>query len=189
MASDRSIFKFNILQTKSVRQRQIEYERDNSTLYALLLVLFASFVYLAIVITQGTIIEPRRLEALELLGQREDIAQTYADIRSLNGELFIKTRTLRPVLDKNIDAKEIFRVADAIIATKPGLIIESYVREQEGDFVFVVVSSTVTDVPEIIRDTIEIDGVSDVMVRNVFISEETNLVRTTIALTISATDA
>lgn len=186
MASDRTIFKFNILQTKSVQLKMIEYERDNSTLYALLLVLFASFVYLGIVVVQSWVVEPRRLSALDALGQRQSVAETFAEIRSLNGELFIKTRTLRPVLDKNLDTKEIFRVAEAITAANNNLIIESYVREKEGNFVFTLVSASIVEVPKIVSTTQGIEGVENVFVRSINVSEDTRLTRTALALEINA---
>lgn len=186
MSSDRSIFKFNILPAKTAQEVAIEAERDNSTMYALLLMLVASLIYLGIIITQTVLIDTRRADAMDVLEQRQRTQAGYDSIRSLYGELFIKTRTLRPVLDKNIDTKEIFRVADEIKAARPSINIESYNREKTGEFVFIVLSPEVTDLPEILRKTEEITGVSDVFLRGAAINSDNGLTRSTIVLNIDA---
>lgn len=186
MSSDRTLFQFNILPAKTAREVAIEAERDNSTMYALLLMLFASFIYLIIIIAQAIFIDTRRAEALATLEQRQQIQASFNQVRSLHGELFIKTRTLRPVLDKNIDTKEIFRVADEIKTSRPSLNIESYSRERTGEFVFIILSPSTTDVPEIIRVTENISGVSDVFLRSAVVNTANGLTRSTIVLNIEA---
>lgn len=186
MSSDRSIFKFNVLPAKTAQEVAIETERDSSTVYAFLLMLVASLIYLAIMITQAVLIDTRRADAQELLSQREQTQRSYDNVRSLYGELFIKTRTLRPVLDKNIDTKEIFRVAEEIKRSRESINIESYSRERTGEFVFVVLSPRVTDIPDILKHTEEIVGVSDVLLRSANINQENGLTRSTIVLNIAA---
>lgn len=185
MASDRTLFKFNLLPAKSTEEVAMELDRDNSLLYALVLLVFASFVYLVTIMLQGFVINPRRAEAQQELTNREVVRNSYYGIRATYGELYIKSRTLKPLLEKNIDTKEIFRVADDIQGALPNLVIESYSRERSGTFVFTVISISLDDVEGLLRKAQDISGVSNVLMRSSVMAEDKSLVRTTIALDIN----
>ncbi|MCA9379151.1 hypothetical protein KC640_01870 [Candidatus Dojkabacteria bacterium] len=186
MASDRSIFKFNLLPGKSADDVKMEVKRDNSTFYAVLLVVSASVMYLAIVLIQALLLTPRLRSLTTQLAERQQVEASYGEVQSAYGELFIKTKTLKPVLAKNIDTSEIFRVADGIKGGRADIVIESYSRERTGEFVFLILSPEFVDASELIKNASELTGVSDVEVRTVAVNENTGLVRTTLALNIEA---
>lgn len=186
MASDRSIFKFNLLQGKSEEDIKIAVKRDSSTFYAVLLVAFASVMYLAVVLFQALVISPRARSLTAQLAERQGVERSFQEVRSTYGELFIKTKTLKPVLAKNIDTTEIFRVADGIKGGRTDIVIESYSRERSGEFVFLILSPQFVDASQLIKNAESLTGVNNVLIRTVAVNEKTGLVRTTLALNIEA---
>ncbi len=184
--SARPYFRFNLLPPLSAGDAVLQEEKDSSTVSAFLLVLFASIIYLAITLGQAILITPRQQEMEQLLVQSERAVESYQEVRQLNGELFIKTKTLQPVLEKNIDTAEIFRVAEEIKQSGNGLLIETYSRERNGLFVFSVIAPAVSEIPQLLMSTIEIAGVDDVLVRSIVMDRRTGLVRVVLALNILA---
>lgn len=185
MASSRRYFKFNLLPGRPKEYVKLEEQRDNTTLYGFLMVAFASLIYLVVILVQLLLVQPQLDTATQNLAARQLVKQSYADVQALNGELFIKTKTLKPVLQQNLDTAEIFRVTEAIKGGRSDLIIEDYNREKTGTFVFTVVSPNISDVPSILATTQKITGISDVFIRNISVDSGNQLAHTTLALNIT----
>jgi hypothetical protein len=110
-------------------------------------------------------------------------------VKAAHGELFIKSKSLTPVLSKNIDPSEIFRVTQEMINSNPSLALESYAREKSGAFVFGVISRSFTEVADLVKNAKAISGVSDVFVRSASLTSDGRLVKCVIALKIDAIKA
>lgn len=182
---DPKLFKFNLLVQPKEELEAIE-ERDDSMLYAILLVFFASIVYLGLILLQNFLINPRVASLTTAIDQQKQAIASYASVQSAHGELFIKSKSLTSVLNRNIDPAEIFRVTGEMVKSNPSLAIESYSREKSGAFVFGVVSRSFSEVVDLIKNTEAITGVSDVFVRSSILSADTKTVKTIIALNIDA---
>lgn len=163
----KSLFQFDLLPPKSQQQIAIERERDDSLVYSIVLVFFAILIYFVVTIVQASVVVPR-LEAVEQAKlEREQEIASFTDVRSRNGELFIKTSTLDSVLEKDLAAQEIFRVADAIAGIDSNVGVISYAREQSGVFVFDFITNSLESVPLIVEEAKVVEGVSNVYLRNV----------------------
>ncbi len=185
MAFGDNPFKFNLI-TKPKEELEMVADRDSSTMYAVLLVFFGSLVYLALILLQNFVISPREQSLTAAITNKEQTIASYNIVKSNHGELFIKSKSLTPVLSKNIDPSEIFRVTSEMVKSNPSLAIESYSREKSGAFVFSVISRSFTEVTDLLKNTQAISGVSNVFVRSATATSSATLVRTVIALNIDA---
>jgi len=186
MATRDAAFKFNLLPPKSKEVVELELEREDSITYALVLIFIAALIYFGLVLLNSLLIDPRLQTAQTGLDERVTQRASFASTLALHGELYVKTQTLRPVLELDLNPAEIFRVADALVAGDPNLQIESYSREKGGTFVFQILAPTYADVVEIAQTASQIPGVSGVFVRGAVLNSSRTNVRTTIALNIDA---
>jgi hypothetical protein len=186
MATRDGAFKFNLLPPKPKEVVELELEREDSITYALVLIFIATIIYFGLVILSSLLIEPRLRAAQTGLDERVTQRSSFANVLGLHGELYIKTQTLKPVLQLDLNPTEIFRVSDALVAADPTLQIESYSREKGGIFVFQILAPAFMDVTKIAQAASEIEGVSDVFIRGAVLNSTRTNVRTTIALNIDA---
>ncbi len=179
-------FRFNLLPPKPKEEVALEVEREDSITYAFVLIFIAAIIYLGLVLVGTLLTGPRLQAAQSAIDSRTAQVKSYAPIQALHGELYVKTQTLKPVLDLDIDSSEIFRVADALVAGSTALQVSNYGREKTGVFVFQVVSPTFADVVALADKASKIDGVSDVFIRGIVLNSSRTSVTTTIALNINA---
>jgi hypothetical protein len=178
-------FKFNLLPPKSKTEVVLEVERDDSVLYSMLLVFVAGLAFFGVTMINTLFVVPRVKEFEKSVVNRQQQIALFNDIRTKNGELYVKTRTLSPVLDKRIDSSEIFRVADQIDLNTV-VQVESYGREKSGLFIFQVSTRTIDQVTSVISDVNKITGVSEVFFRSSRYRENKNNYLTTLAVRIDA---
>ena len=179
-------FRFNLLPPKPKEEVELEVEREDSITYAFILIFVASIIYLGLVVLGSFVTEPRLKTALAAIDTRNQQISTYATAQSLHGELYVKTQTLKPLLDLDLIPSEIFRVANELVANDPTLQIQSYSREKTGAFVFQIVAPKFSDVTKIANKAAVIDGVSSVFIRAAVLNSARTSVTTTIALNIDA---
>lgn len=180
------LFRFNLLPKKNKVDIENEAERSDSVFYSILLVFFASLVFFAVNLFNLFILEPAVLTAQQGVEQREVGVESYEAIRADHGELFIKTKTLAPVLEKKVNTSEIFRVANQIASISASLSISSYSREPSGLFVFDVESPSFQQVSLLITQAKEISGTSQLFVRSSIYQSSKGKVKTTLELNIDA---
>ncbi len=185
MADKYNPFTFNLMPPVPKEEIELIEERDDSVLYSFLLIFFVAIVYLAVVLVQGLLISPRVINAQQAIIDREELIDSYQFAQTLNGELFAKTKSLKPVLDLQIDSSEIFRVG-AALEVIPDFAIESYGREKTGSFVFKMVSPDFAEVESLLMEASEIEGISNIFVRSSVLDESNSVVRTTLVLDIDA---
>lgn len=179
------MFEFNLLPPKSQVQIQIERERDDSLIYSIVLVFFGLLVYFLLILADSQLVNPRVTEIVSVRQERQQQVNTYDDVRTLNGELFIKTKTLEAILEKDLAAQEIFRVADEISEADSDIGVISYAREQSGVFVFDFLTNSLENVVVLIESAKAVDGVSDVYLRSIQVIEDTGRVRVSTELNIA----
>lgn len=168
MARNRyQIFQFNLVPPKSQVEVELEAERDDSLVYSMILVFFALFVYVVLTLTRSFLILPRIESTQQRLDNFKQQTQSFQDVRSQNGELFIKGETLSEILKKDLSANEIFRVAQEISSINANVGVVNYSREQSGIFVFEFLANNVSLVPEILQKANTVSGVSNVFIRDV----------------------
>lgn len=178
------LFKFNLLPPKSEVEIAFEQERNDSTVYALVLVFVVILAYFFIFLGQTLFIDTRLAAGEEALLAKQIELDSYNTIKSAHGELFVKTSTLKPVLEKNIDPADIFLVAEQITEVNDNLQVISYNRENTGVFVFEVISADFSEVSEMVEAAEALTAATDVFVRSSTWNETTSTVKTTIALNI-----
>ncbi len=179
-------FKFNLLPPKSDKEIEIEIERDDSVLYSMVLVFVAGLAFFLLTMANILLITPRVQEFESAVSSREAQVEQFSSIKSLHGELFIKTETLKPVLEKKIDTNEIFRVAEAITAIRSDVSVEGYGRERTGLFLFEVRSTGLLPLPDLVEGIEQIEGVSQVFFRSTRVDDDPTQFTTVIALSIDA---
>jgi hypothetical protein len=167
MARRAQIFKFNLLPAKSEAEIVIEAERDDSLIYAVLLVFFSLFAFVALSLANSFLILPRVGSMEEQLKNIQTEINTYQGVRAANGELFVKTETLAHILKRDLAAEEIFRVAREISSVDSNIGVIKYSREQSGVFVFDFLASDLSIVTKILSKAREVNGVSDVFIRDI----------------------
>ncbi len=179
------MFEFNLLPPKSQVQIQIERERDDSLIYSIVLVFFGLLVYFLLILADTQLIRPRVDVAKDARIERQNQIGNYDEVRALNGELFIKTTTLEAILERDLAAQEIFRVADEISGIDANVGVISYAREQSGVFVFDFVTDSLDKVALLIEGAKDVEGVSDVYLRSVQVLDATGRIRVSTELNIA----
>lgn len=185
MARDQEVFKFNLLPPKSKQEVVLEEERDDSLVYALLLLIFSLVVYGALVLTRLFVLQPRIEQADQAIALRNQQAATYQQVKTNYGELFVKGLTLSPLLDKDLDPAAIFTVADTINNIDPDLGITGYSREASGVFVFEMLTPSIDTVARLMDELPRVDNVSDVFLRSIEVGTDTGIVKITTELNIN----
>lgn len=167
MAQDprKGLFKFNLLPPKSEKEVELEVERDDSILYSMILVFVGGLIFFGLTIANVLLVEPRVAQFEQAVTERNNLIEQFSSTIATNGELFVKVRTLQPVLEKKIDTSEIFRVANAITSIDPDVNIISYARERSGLFVFSFSSPTLNELGGLIEGIKDIQGTSQLFVR------------------------
>jgi hypothetical protein len=161
----RTQFQFSLLPPKSGAVVELETERDNSVAYGALLIFVSVLIYFLLTLVQAYVVAPRLAENESALATIQSQKSTFQSVQTLNGELFIKTKTLKPVLEKQVDSTEIFRVTTAITAANPNLVVTSYNRETSGEFVFQIAAASFNEVGELLEIAKGIEGVSSASIK------------------------
>lgn len=183
--AQQKMFKFNLLPPKSTAEKHVEQERDNSILNALLLLFVGVGVYLLLLVIQAFALEPQLTSFNSSIATLQGTINQFATTQSLNGELYIKSKSLEPVVAKDIDVDKIFDVADQLVKNNHNVIVESYGREKSGNFVFTLGCKSFEDIHNVITTAESLSGVSDVYVRSSILDSVNHLVITTLSLNIN----
>lgn len=182
----RGLFNFNLLSPKTVQQIIIENERDDSALYSMLLVFSAAMIYFVLFMINGFVIESRLNQNNLAIGERETVITSFSRVKANNGELFIKSESLKLVLTKKIDPTKIFDVGDQIVAGVSGSSVVEYGRERTGSFLYTILTPNFTDAELFGANILESPEITDYYIRDSQLLEDVNLVKITIRISIDA---
>jgi len=182
----RTQFKFSLLPPKSSTEVELESERDNSVVYGVILIFISALIFFLLLLVQNYLVQPKLTENQATLTSVQSQKLSFQSIQRLNGELFIKTKTLKPVLEKKVEPAEIFRVTTAITAANPNLVVTSYNRSESGEFVFQIAAASFDEVGTLLEIARDIEGVHDVSVKGSTQDTRNDVVRISLALFIDA---
>ena len=132
MANKVEFFEFNLLQDKSRKELQQEEKRDESIFYTVVLLFSGVIIFLLLHLLDLLLVESRIVEANNTIADFEQAIEAKDDVRAKNGELFVKSERLAPVLEEDIKLIDFLQIADNIVGGDIEII--SYVRDQNGSF-------------------------------------------------------
>lgn len=178
-------FRFNLLPRKSKLEVELIEERDNSIFYATAIVLFAALVWLITTLIVNQIVTPRLAEVNANIKKINEQIAVYDEQRARFGELYLKSRELKPLLSKKVNPDAIFSVADSLIEDVGSAGIISYKREDTGEFVFNIATANFGTVKDIMENARALDNVSNIELRNSIYDATNNIVLNIIALKIN----
>lgn len=164
----------------------MEDERDNSLLYALILVFFSFVTYAVLIMAQALALQPQIQNLKRTITNRQTQITGYQAIKTDYGKLFIKSLTLQPLLDKDLNPAEIFSIADAVNKFDPQMGIVSYSREASGVFVFDILSPSVDKAAGLMGSLSQLSVVKDVFIRSIDVGAESKVVKIVTEVTINA---
>jgi len=95
----------------------------------------AMLIYLVLNILQVILVAPKQQIIATNQLNTDTAISNFDQIRQTNGELFIKSQTLEPILQKDIKLTQLLSIAQQLTNQIPGASITSYSRENDGTFV------------------------------------------------------
>ncbi len=184
------LFKFNLVPPKTKEELQVLEDRDNSILYSSILIFAAMFIFFVLVLIQTVLIDPRLLSSKLAVTNKDKEIAAYDTIKKVNGELFIKSKALEPILEKDIKITKLLEISQKIKENVVASEIVNYSREPSGEFVITFSVSSVDQASLLIKNAKSNSALKDVFLRSVIKNVgETNKANVTIAFSIKNIDA
>lgn len=181
---NKRLFTFNLIPPKSKKEIETLQERDRSTLYSFLLIFFAVLLFFGLTILNNIVIEPRINSLEDDLDQQDTQITTFQSARELNGEVFIKSEAIAPVLELDIGTIELLETSERIIEGVPNAQISSYGREPSGEFVLTIILDSYEDSTLIIENAKTQENISEVFQRIVSVNNNNGKITSIIGFTI-----
>ena len=186
----KKLFKFNLVPPKSKEEVQVLEDRDNSILYSSILIFAAMFIFFVLTMVQTVLVDPRLAASQLAITNKDKEITAYDTIKKVNGELFIKSKSLEPILEKDIKITQLLDISQQIKANVVSSEIISYSREPSGQFVITFSVGSMDQASLLIKNAKSITSLKDVFLRNVAKdSVNANKARATIAFNIKNLDA
>ncbi len=150
MATSRG-FIFNLLTPKSEEEIKKEEQRDTSSLYSAVLPIVGAIIWVLISLANLLILTNYIASwKLKIESQNDDVT-SYEDSKKTNGELFLKTRALSGVIEKNIDPAEFFELVEGtLFSVSNNIQINAYGREDSGIFNVDATTTNFEDVAKVV---------------------------------------
>lgn len=177
------LFKFNLIPPRTVKEVMVIEKRDNSMIYSFGLVFFGLFIFFCLTMIQFILIEPR-ISLLETRSkERDDTIASFTDEKLINGELFVKARSLSVILEKDIEIIKLLEKSSAIAGSIPSSKILTYEREPTGEFVVTILINDFSDTKALILKARELEGIENPSIKRISIDSD-NKIKATIAFII-----
>lgn len=160
---------FNLLPKKSEDLIQKEKKRDSYSIYYTFLVFFGVVLWLGLVVFNSFVVDRSTKQWEEVNREKlNKINNEYAQTRRIHGELVIKTRSIAPLLDKDIDPEAIFKVAEQAFSINEGdVAIVGYGRNKDGSFTISISATNPQVISEKARSLRNLNMVKDLSVDKV----------------------
>lgn len=181
---DKRLFDFNLIPPKSKEEVRTLRERDNSIFYSVLLIIFISLIYFGLLLFDSGVVTPRLNGLDDDLLQQDLQITTYNPVKQANGELFVKSQIIAPLLELDIGTIELLETSDAIIQNVPNAEIISYEREPDGTFVITVILDNIEDSTLLITNAQNQTNVENAFMRQVRVDDDNNRIRSVLAFLI-----
>lgn len=136
-------FEFNLLLPKSEEEINKEKKRDLVSVYYSLLPLSGIIVWLGLLLFNTFFLSAKRTDLEDVITDKQNTIEVdYFDIRKDHGELVIKTRTIAPLLARDIDPEIVFLVAEQVFPQESSNVkIVGYGRNDDGSFAISIETS------------------------------------------------
>ncbi len=172
---------FNLLPPKSKEEIASIEERDNSVLYATLLILFAVVIFAVFSIGKLLLIDTRKANLETVVSQLDSRILGYNGIKQINGELFVKSSALSPIVEQDIKLTKLIEVANKLVEGSEGTIITKYARQLDGVFEVTLIMNTYAEVNKISANASQIDSIEHFIIRNLSQQSKLSTVNCTIS--------
>ncbi|MEO6728539.1 MAG: hypothetical protein ABIM99_01320 [Candidatus Dojkabacteria bacterium] len=162
------LFKFNLIPPKTKEEIAQLEERDNTVLYSFLLIFFGAFVFFALSLLEIILVQPSLQTSKTNIATLNSQISSYDEIKAQNGELFVKSKALDPLLEKDIKLTDLIAIAENIDSTFGSDVnVVSYKREITGEFFLNLNINDFTKVSAIVDLLKATDNVENIFIRRV----------------------
>lgn len=161
------MFEFNLLPPKSKEEIEKYIERDNTIKYSFFLILFILIVFGMISVFESIIVNQRVSGTESSIENLNEQISTFDSIKIINGELFLKSQTLEPILLKDIKIIEIIDTAVELTQGINDSRIIQYGREGTGFFTLRVEVPNVEDTYTMINNSRNIDKILNFFIKRI----------------------
>jgi hypothetical protein len=172
-------FDFDLLPSISRSDMRVLKDRDDSTLYAFVLVFSAVFIFFILNLIQIVIVEARINVIQDNIDEAVEDIDSYNDIRAIHGEIFQKATLLKTALEKDIRITDLFDISSDLTSGIGDIL--TYQRLVTGDFSITVDLADVEDIDVILGRAREHEEIIDPYITNVSANETRDRLR--VALT------
>src|SRR5690606_28329185 len=156
-------FKSDLLPPKSKEEVELLVEIDNTLIYSFLLIFFGMFVYFILTMIQVILVDPAIATVEANLKTVDDQINSFNGIRETFGELYIKARSLEPILDRDVKVTKVLELEEKIRIEFPNLIdVVDYARRSDGAFTISFLINSASRVDDIMAYLEEQPDVSDI---------------------------
>lgn len=176
-------FDFDLLPSLSRSDVRVLQDRDDSTLYAFVLVFSAVFIFFILNLIQIVIVEARINVIQENIDETTDNIASYNDVRAVHGEIFQKATLLKTALEKDIQISSLFDISSDLI-TGIGNII-TYQRLVTGSFSITVDLENISDVDVMLQRATEHEEIIEPYITNVAADETRERLRATLTFNLN----
>lgn len=146
---NKSYFKFNLIPPLSKEELKVLENRDNTLLYSFVLIFSGVLIFFAANLIESFIVQPQLNAANSDLNAANTEISSFNRIKAINGELFLKTKSLEPILLSDIRISDLLRAVDDLLPDNKYDIL-SYERENLNTFVINVVSDNFSDAVDLL---------------------------------------
>lgn len=164
---NKQYFKFNLIPPLSKEEITVLEKRDNTLLYSFVLIFVGVLIYFGANLFGSFVVQPRLNSVNTDLANTNVEISSFSRIKSINGELFLKTKSLEPILLNDIRISDLLREVDELLPDDNTYNIISYQRENLGTFVINVVSGDFEDAVKLLNLMKDDPSFDNIKLRNI----------------------
>lgn len=164
----RRYFKFDLLPRKSEDEIQDLEVRDNTLLYSFLLIFFSAVIFFILTLVKVALIDPALAVSKNNVANADKQIQNFAPVQKVNGELYVKSTSLEPLLGQDVKTTKFLDFAEKFKTAFVGRVdIRTYLRESDGLFSMDLGTISTDEVQLIVEYLEEQEGVEDIFIKNI----------------------
>ncbi len=178
MAQDkqRNFYSFNLLTPPTEEEKVIAFEKDNTVFYSVVLIFIAFIIFIMFSIIHLIVVLPKKNETISRISKLDEQIRTFDEIKAQNGELYIKSQILEPILREDIKIAELLDIASRLVENINTVEIKSYSRKSDGDFIVLLDMQSFLEINKVIENSKLIKEVQNVFVTRLTKNYSTNIV-------------
>ncbi len=172
MASSFNSRKFNLVPPKTKEEQEQFEERNNSFFYSFILIFCAVVVFFILTLAQTLIINPRISSIQMSVDNLNSQIGSFNGLKSIHGELYIKSQALDSLLTKDIKITELLDISSQLKANIKDSQIIAYHRETTGGFLIDLKLDNFVDINQVYTNSESIKEVENLTLKS--IAKQTN---------------